>query len=83
MIKSINKPIHVDITSDPLYIEFMNYRNLSSATIKSYNRKLTIYSIITGMTPTQLIEEAEADEDNRIRKNLRRVKTHLIDLKNT
>jgi hypothetical protein len=43
MIKSINKPIHTDITSDPLYIEYINYRNLSSAIIKSYNRKLTMY----------------------------------------
>lgn len=80
MNKSIDKPIHEVLTLDPLYNEFMHYRNLSHGTIRSYTRKLAIYSMITGMTPTQLIEEAEADEDNRIRKRLRRVKGHLIDL---
>ena len=32
------------------------------------------------MTLTQLIEEAESDEDLGIRKRLRRIKGHLIDL---
>ena len=80
MNKSINKPIHQDIILDPLYTEFLHYRNLSPGTIKSYTRKLTMYSMITGMTLTELIEEAEADEDNKIRKRLRRLKGHLIDL---
>lgn len=39
-----------------------------------------MYSLITEMTLTQLIEEAETDEDNKIRKRLRRIKGHLIDL---
>jgi integrase len=80
MNKSINKPIHTDITFDVLYIEYIHYRNLRPETIRSYTRKLTIYSNITGMTLTQLIEEAESDEDLRIRKRLRRIKVHLIDL---
>jgi integrase len=80
MNKSINKPIHTDITFDVLYIEYIHYRNLRPETIRSYTRKLTIYSNITGMTLTQLIEEAESDEDLRIRKRLRRIKLHLIDL---
>lgn len=80
MIKSINKPIDKDITSDSLYTEFLHYRNLSPETIRSYTLKLTMYSLITGMTLTQLIEEAKTDEDNKIRKRLRRLKGHLIDL---
>ena len=80
MNKSINKPIHTDITFDALYIEYIHYRNLRPETIRSYTRKLTIYSNITGMTLTQLIEEAESDEDLGIRKRLRRIKVHLIDL---
>ena len=80
MNKSINKPIHTDIKYDPLYIEYIHYRNLRPETIRSYTRKLTIYSNITGMTLTQLIEEAESDEDIGIRKRLRRIKGHLIDL---
>src|SRR5664279_2398278 len=80
MNKSINKPIHTDITFDVLYVEYIHYRNLRPETIRSYTRKLTIYSNITGMTLTQLIEEAESDEDLGIRKRLRRIKVHLIDL---
>ena len=82
MNKSINKPINTDITFDALYIEYIHYRNLRPETIRSYTRKLTIYSNITGMTLTQLIEEAESDEDLGIRKRLRRIKVHLIDLQN-
>ena len=80
MNKCINKPIHTDITFDALYIEYIHYRNLRLETIRSYTRKLTIYSNITGMTLTELIEEAESDEDLCIRKRLRRIKAHLIDL---
>ena len=79
MNKCINKPIHEDITYDSLYLEYIHYRDLRPETIRSYTRKL-IYSYITGMTLTQLIEEAEADEDTGIRKRLRRIKVHLTDL---
>ena len=72
MNKCINKPIHEDITFDALYIEYIHYRNLRPETIRSYTRKLTIYSNITGMTLTQLIEEAESDEDLGIRKRLKK-----------
>ncbi len=61
-------------------MEYFNYRNLKPETIWSYSRKLTIYSNVTGMTLTELIEEAEIDEDLGIRKRLRRIKIHLTDL---
>ena len=56
MNKCINKPINEDITYDSLYVEYIHYRNLRPETIRSYTRKLTIYSNITGMTVTDLIE---------------------------
>lgn len=80
MNKCINKPIHEDIKYDLLYVEYIHYRNLRPETIRSYTRKLTIYSNIAGMTLTQLIEEAESDEDLGIRKKLRKIKVHLTDL---
>ncbi|MFY9637261.1 MAG: hypothetical protein WAK14_00480 [Methanobacterium sp.] len=81
-MNNINKSIHEDITFDALYIEYIHYRNLRPETIRSYTRKLTIYSNITGMTLTQLIEEAESDEDLGFRKRLRRIKGHLLDILN-
>lgn len=80
MNKSINKPIDEDISFDPLYREYTHFRNLRPETIRSYTRKLTIYSQITGMTLTDLIEEAERDEDLGIRKRLRRIKGHFTEL---
>jgi len=80
MNKSINKSIHEDISFDPLYREYIHFRNLRPETVRSYTRKLTIYSQITGMTLTDLIEEAERDEDLGIRKRLKRIKVHFTEL---
>jgi hypothetical protein len=80
MVSRTNKAHRNKIVNDPLFKEYVQYRSLKAETIRSYTRKLTIYSIVIGMTPTQFIEEAEVDEDLRIRKRLRRIKVHLIDL---
>lgn len=42
-----------------LYNEYILNRNLKPKTIRSYTRKLKIYCQVTGLTPTQLIEQAE------------------------
>jgi integrase len=80
MVSKPNKAHSKKIFNDNLFNEYVKYRNLKSETIRSYTRKITIYSIVTGLTPTQLIEEAEIDEDQGIRKRLRRIKAHLTDL---
>ncbi|HSP86707.1 MAG TPA: hypothetical protein VLN45_01125, partial [Ignavibacteriaceae bacterium] len=53
----------MDIKKDHLYKEYVLDRNLKPGTIRSYTRKLQIYSKVTGLTLTQLIEEAEEAED--------------------
>lgn len=68
MVSKPNKAHTKKIVNDPLFKEYVKYRNLKPETIRSYSRKITIYSTVTGHTPTQLIEEAEIDEDNGIRK---------------
>ena len=68
----------MDIKKDPIYKEFILNRNLKPATIHSYTRKLQIYCEIASLNPTQLIEQAEEDEDNSIRLRKRRIKTHLL-----
>ncbi len=80
MVLNQIKPYSEEIINDPLFKEYVQYRSLKPETIRSYTRKLTIYSIVTGMTPTQFIEEAEVDEDLNIRKRLRKIKGHFTEL---
>lgn len=66
----------MDISTDPLLQEFLD-RNLKEPTIIKYRTILNHYSKSTRLTPTQLIEQAEDDEDNRVRLRKRRIKKHL------
>ncbi len=68
------------LEKDPLYIEFVLNRNLKPGSIRSYKRKFIIYCQVTGLSPSQLIEEAENDEDTGQRMRKRKVKKHLQDL---
>lgn len=61
---------------DPIYHEFIN-RNLRESTKERYNAILTLYCQSTGLTLTELINQAEEDEDNGIRLRKRRIKKHL------
>ena len=58
MVSKPNKAYSEKIKNDPLFKEYVQYRSLKPETIRNYTRKLTIYSIVIGMTPTQFIEEA-------------------------
>jgi site-specific recombinase XerD len=68
----------MDIKQDPIFREFILNRNLKSETVRSYTRKLQIYCQISGLSPTQLIEQAEEDEDNGVRSRKRRIKGQLL-----
>ena len=70
----------MNIKNDPIYKEFVLNRNLKPETIRSYNQKLRIYCEVTGFSQTQLIEQAEDDEDNGIRFRKRRIKLYFQDL---
>jgi hypothetical protein len=78
MVSKSNKAHKKKIVNDPLFKEYVKYRNLKPETIRSYSRKITIYSIVTGHTPTQLIEQAEEDEDKGIRLRKRRIIGQLL-----
>lgn len=64
------------ITGDLIYQEFMS-RNIKPATYKRYTIILTKYVETTGLSLTDLINEAEEDEDTGIRLRKRRIKKHL------
>lgn len=70
----------MNLEKDESYIDFVLNRNLKPESIRSYKRKFVIYCQVTGLTPSQLIEEAENEEDTVRRIRKRKVKKHLQDL---
>ncbi len=62
--------------TDPLLDEYLD-RNLRPKTKKNYRIHLQNYQKVTGMTLTELIEEAESEEDRGIRPRNRKIKKHL------
>lgn len=69
----------MDITSDRHIKDFYRSRNLRETTQDLYTTLLTQYCLYTGKTPTELIEEAEDEEEERIRMKNRKIKTYLLD----
>jgi integrase len=66
---------------DPSVKEFFSNRNLAPSTVTRYLEVLRLYVLYTGLTPKELIDEAEKEEDNRIRMRYRKIKTRLIGFK--
>lgn len=62
--------------TDPLMEEFLD-RNLRPSTKKNYRIHLETFQKVTGMSLTELIEEAEAEEDSGIRPRNRKIKKYL------
>jgi len=68
----------MNIKNDPHLIEYLQVQNTRKTTKEIYVKRLKVYCKFTGKTPTQLIEEAEEDEENSIRMKKRRIKKYLI-----
>ncbi|MGB9979413.1 tyrosine-type recombinase/integrase [Methanobacterium sp.] len=68
----------MNIQNDPHLIEFLQNLNVRKTTQEIYIKRLKVYCQFTGKTPTQLIEEAEEDEENRIRMKNRRIKKDIM-----
>ena len=69
------------ITKDPRIKEFLKNRSLKENTVKKYLRHLTIYSEITGLTPSELIDQAKVEEKQGIELNKRKIGKHLSSFK--
>ena len=67
----------MEINTDPLLQEFFHNRQLKKSTILRYQYVLQNYCKFTTLTPTQLIEEAEHEEDTNIRLRNRKVKKYI------
>lgn len=68
----------MNIQDDPHLIEFLQNLNVRKSTKEIYIKRLKVYCEFTDKTPTQLIEEAEEDEENRIRMKKRRIKKDIM-----
>ncbi len=68
----------MNIQNDPHLIEFLQNLNVRKTTQEIYIKRLKVYCEFTDKTPTQLIEEAEEDEENRIRMKNRRIKKYIV-----
>jgi len=62
---------------DPLFNEFCMERNLSKNSIKHYKWALDKYSIFNGSTLTELLEEADTEEEQGIRQKKRKIVERL------
>ncbi|MCG2827709.1 tyrosine-type recombinase/integrase [Methanothermobacter sp. K4] len=73
------KPSPDKVTQDPLFQDFILTRNIKQGTIRSYIAALQYYLPVTGKKNlTELIEEAENEQDRGVRRRKRRIRTYFI-----
>lgn len=68
---------HLDILNDELVIQFVTNRNLKPNSINVYRTALKNYCNFTGLLPSQLIEEADKEQDIIIKMKKRKIKKYL------
>ncbi len=67
--------------NDPLFKTFCRQRKLSKGSIKIYHNALSKYCEFTGMTLSELLEEADTDERQGKPWKERRLKDRLLNFK--
>ena len=70
------------IMETELFNSFVRQRNLSTGSVKVYSHALGKYSEYNGMTLSELIQEADHEEEQGIRWKRRTLKNRLIDFRN-
>jgi integrase len=70
------------IINEPIFKTFCRERNLSTGSIKVYSHALGKYIEYNQLTLTELITEAETEEDQRLRWKRRTLKHRLIQFRN-
>lgn len=66
------------MASDRLFNEFIVSRQLRDSTIKTYTRPLKLYFEVTGKNVTELIQEAEDEEDRGVKRRKRKIREYFI-----
>lgn len=67
----------MEIIEDPHFNEFINSRPIRDSTKKQYTLRIKDYCNFLNKTPTELIEEAEKEEDEKIRQKKRKIKRYF------
>jgi len=68
-----------DIEKDPCVKDFIRSRKIRESTKKAYLMRINQYCKFTGKTPTQLIDEAEDEQDQGIKTRKRKIKAYILD----
>lgn len=71
----------LNVEDDPIFEEFCNNRGLSERTRFIYTGNLQKYIDYTGMSLTDLLDEAEKEEDLNLRYRKRKINKYLNDFK--
>ena len=69
----------MNIESDQHFQDLIISRNLRKSSIREYAKSLNQYCVFINKNPTELIEEAENQEDQQIRMKNRNIKRYLLD----
>lgn len=73
-----NKITQNEIKNDLFFQEFCMTRNLKENTIRRYLSCLIVYVHVNNMTLTELIEEADAEEENHVRLSKTKLKKRIL-----
>lgn len=68
-----------DIINDSVFKDFIRSRGIKEQTIRLYESRIRHYCNFTGKSPSELIEEAEEEQDAGIKRRRRKVKIYLLD----
>ncbi|UTB32689.1 MAG: hypothetical protein NKF70_14610 [Methanobacterium sp. ERen5] len=68
-----------DIQEDSVFEDYLEEKQLRPRTIELYTYHMIKFCNVTGMTPMQLLDEAEHEEEKRIPLRKTMLKEHLKD----
>ncbi len=67
-----------EIRYDETFAEFLDARGITESTKRGHTTAMKIYCNYNGITPTELIEEAEKDQDVGIKRKKRKIRRRII-----
>ena len=67
------------IENDLCVKDFIRSRRLRESTKKEYLIRINQYCVFTGKTPSELIDEAEKEQDQGIKSRKRKIKSYILD----
>ena len=68
-----------DIETDPCIKDFIRSRSLRESTKREYLMRINQYCKFTGKTPSELVDEAEIEQDQGIKTRKRKIKDYILD----